>query len=103
MDIGSLTRMRGTMWRLIGLAALLLVLTAPMFAQQPPSPAQEGFVPLDQLPPTEQMPAAPLVIAAYAVAWVVVFVYLWSIWRRTARVERELAELSRRIGPGGAR
>jgi HAMP domain-containing protein len=49
------------------------------------------------------LPAAPLVIGAYAVAWVAVFIYLWSIWQRTSRVERDLAELSRRVAAGGPR
>ena len=63
-----------------------------------PAPVDE-FVPLDQIPPEDQLPAAPLLITAYAVVWVLVFGYLWSIWRRMATVERELAELSRRVDP----
>jgi CcmD family protein len=35
-------------------------------------------------------------MTAYAVAWIVIFLYLWSIWRRLSRVEREIDELSRR-------
>ncbi len=56
---------------------------------------QEEFVPIDELPPEDQLPAAPLLVAAYAVAWAAVFGYLWSIWRRLDRVERELAEVAR--------
>lgn len=59
--------------------------------------AQTEFVPVDKLPPQEQMPAAPLVIAAYAVAWVAMFIYLASIWRRLKKVDRELADVARRI------
>jgi hypothetical protein len=49
----------------------------PLMAQQPPppTPAQEGFVPFDQRQAQEQLPAAPLVMVAYAVAWVVVFAH----------------------------
>jgi CcmD family protein len=76
-------------------------------AQQPaaPTPAQEGFVPFDQRQAQEQLPAAPLVLAAYAVAWIVVFAYVWSIWRRLARVEHEMVEVSRRLAGkvGGGR
>lgn len=77
---------------------------APLAAetQPPPNPAQEGFVPIDQLQPKEQLPAAPLVMAAYAVAWVVIFGYVWSIWRRLNRVEQEIASVSQRVS-GGAR
>ena len=71
-------------------------------AQPPASPAQEGFVPIDQLQPKEQLPAAPLVMAAYAVAWMVIFVYVWSIWRRLGQVEQEMASVSQRVA-GGAR
>jgi CcmD family protein len=113
--------------RTLAAVALLGALAAPtLFAQQPqsdprPDPAQvqppkppqafevqppkppEGFVPAGSLAPQEQLPAAPLVIAAYAIAWIAVFGYLWSIWQRLARVERELADVSRRIAAGERR
>ena len=92
--------------RLTTLVLLLLLAPAgsPLFGQQPPpSSAQEGFVPVDQLPPDEALPAAPLLITAYAAAWVIVLFYLWSIWRRLGRVERELAEVGRRIEAGSRR
>jgi CcmD family protein len=60
-----------------------------------PGPAQDEFVPVSDVE-AEQLPAAPLVMTAYAVAWVVIFLYLWSIWRRLGRVEREIDELTRR-------
>ena len=71
-------------------------------SQQPPA-GQEGFVPVENLPQREQLPAAPLVMAAYAVAWVAIFAYLWSIWQRLGRVERDIVEVSRRIEAGGRR
>lgn len=61
-------------------------------------PAQDEFVPLDSVPPEDQLPAAPLLVAAYALLWMAVLGYLWSIWRRMMTVERELADLSRRTG-----
>src|SRR5205814_3485685 len=42
-----------------------LIFTAATALAQPP-PAQDGFVPAGSLPPTEQLPAAPLLIGAYA-------------------------------------
>lgn len=66
-----------------------------------PQPPQEEFVPIDQVPPEDRLPAAPLLVAAYAVVWVVVFGYLWSIRRRASALDRELAELSRRAAAGG--
>jgi CcmD family protein len=77
-------------------------LSAAVWAQQLPPGTPEGFVPLDPTAQREQLPAAPLVMAAYGIAWVLVLGYLWSIWRRLARVEREIVDLSRRVG-GGAR
>lgn len=72
--------------------------------QQPPTPQQEGFVPVEQAGQAqEQLPAAPLVMGAYIVAWLAILVYLWSIWQRLARVEREIAEVSRRVQAGARR
>ena len=71
--------------------------TADLVArQQPPRAAQDEFVPIDQLPQDEKLPAARLLITAYSVAWIAVAGYLWSIWQRLGRVEREMAEVSRR-------
>jgi CcmD family protein len=67
-----------------------------VFAQQPPTPP-DGFVPASSLPGQEQLPAAPLVIAAYSIVWLLVLGYVWSVWNRIARAERELADVSRRI------
>ena len=61
-------------------------------------PAQDEFIPMESIPPEDQLPAAPLLVAAYALLWVAVIGYLWSIWRRMATVERELLDLSRRTG-----
>jgi CcmD family protein len=83
--------------------ACLTVVPALAQTQPPPSPAQEGFVPIDQLQPKEQLPAAPLVMAAYSVAWLVIFGYVWSIWRRLSVVEREIASVSQRVSGGGRR
>ena len=38
-----------------------------------------------------------IAFAAYGVAWVATLLYLWSIWRRLQKVDRELAEVSRRV------
>jgi CcmD family protein len=63
---------------------------------QPPQVAQDEFVPLEAVPLEDQLPAAPLLITAYAIIWTLVFVYLWSIWRRMSVVESELENLSQR-------
>ena len=84
---------------LLSLVLLLMAAAAALMAQQPAPPAQtpEGFVPVSSLPQVDQLPAAPLLIAAYAFVWVALMVYIWLLWRRMTRVERELADLQRRV------
>ena len=88
-------------------AVLLAGLSSPLLGQtQPPPPkpaAQDGFLPIDQFAPKEEMPAAPLVMTAYAVAWLIVFVYVFSVWRRLGKVEAEIADVSRRLASGARR
>lgn len=86
-------------WRILLMWVLLAggPALASVAAQQPPKAAQDEFVPLNQLPPQEQLPAAPLLIAAYSVAWLAVAGYLFSIWRRLDRVDRDIADVGRRL------
>ena len=89
------TRSRLRTWLL---AVALFAGGAGLAAQPPRPPAQtDGFVPVETLGVQEQLPAAPLVMTAYAVAWMVVFGYLWSIWRRLGNVERDILEIRRRV------
>jgi CcmD family protein len=96
-------RQRAAALAVVVLMAVFAV--APLVAQagsQPagqsqPADAQGGFVPVKDLPPQEQIPAAPLVMAAYAFVWVALLVYVWTVWRRLARVEHEVHELSARL------
>jgi CcmD family protein len=86
------------MMRLRRLAVALcsmLLLGAPALALQPP-PGQSEFVPIKDLPPTDQLPAAPYLITAYAFVWVAVMVYLWTIWRRLHKVEAEMRVLAQK-------
>ncbi|MDA1093395.1 MAG: CcmD family protein [Acidobacteria bacterium] len=72
-------------------------------AAQPAQPSvPEGFVPMEDVPPEDQLPAAPLLAAAYVVVWVIALGYLWTIWRRLGSVEKELADAMRRVGADGA-
>ncbi len=77
------------------LAVSGIVVAAGVAMAQPPG-GQGEFLPLNQLRPTEQMPAAPLLIAAYAFVWVAVTCYLWSIRRRLEKVEADMHALARR-------
>jgi len=75
---------------------LIVVLSLPARAlhaqQQPPA----DFVPVDQAPPGEQIPAMPLLGLAYGFIWVGLLGYVWSIARRLKTVETELSELEGR-------
>ena len=66
---------------------------ATVHAQQPPPKQQEEFVPIDELPPQDQLPAAPLLVTAYSFAVLALFAYLISVARRLGGVQRELERL----------
>jgi len=61
----------------------------------------DGFVPMSQAP-QETVPGGTLVMAAYAFAWVAVAAYVFIVWRRAGRIERELADLQAKIAARGA-
>ena len=82
------------------LAVSILCAGAVIDAQQPP-PRQEEFVPVDSLPPQDQMPAAPLLVGAYSFVLVVFFVYLVSVARRLQTVQREIERLDRDVNKPG--
>lgn len=89
-------RWMSSVGRWIGvMVAAWLAVPAVLAAQ-----AQEGFVPMAQAGPRETIPAAPLVLVAYAFVWVALLAYLFLLWRRLARVERDLATITSRLGAG---
>ena len=61
--------------------------------------AQDEFVPISELPPDEKLAAAPLLITAYAVVWIVLAVYVWTLWKRFWRAEQDLKQLASRLPP----
>jgi CcmD family protein len=73
--------------------AVLLLMNAVAFAQ----PGQSEFQPVTEIPASEQMASAPLVIAAYAFVWLAFMVYVWMMWRKLGKVEQELQILSAQI------
>lgn len=89
------------MIRRLWTAALAIATTiwpALVFAAQGQPPSVEGFVPVrPEDMAKEQLPAAPLVFAAYAFVWLALVVYVYSLWRRVARVERDLVDVNSRL------
>ena len=103
-------RFQISLFRWIAAVAVLLLWAAAASAQTQPPPAQtvppaatEGFVPMSAAAPREILPATPLVFYAYSFVWLALIVYVFTIWRRMARVERDLADVQRRLkeGQGG--
>ena len=72
-----------------------VLLGANAFAQQA---APDGFVPMSSLPPGEELPAARFLVASYAFFLMLMVFYVWTIWKRLAKVEQEMKELGRRQG-----
>ena len=87
--------MRRVLIAIYSMVLSLVLLAAPAFAVQP-SAGQTEFVPVNELQPADQLPAAPLLIAAYAFVWAVLMFYLWSIWRRLGKVEVDMRSLEER-------
>jgi len=75
-------------------AAPAMVPVMTVSAMQPPP--QSEFVPVEDVPPGEQIPAFTMLGTAYGFVWVALLVYVWSIARRLQKVEAELADLESR-------
>ena len=59
-------------------------------AQQPP-PTDE-FKPISEVPPEDRLPAAPMLVGAYAFVMLAIFAYMMSLSRRLNAVARDLAK-----------
>jgi hypothetical protein len=92
--------------RTVAMTLLLLAcLTVPRAAVAQPaqggSPKQTNeYVPISQLPPQDQLPAAPLLIAAYSFVLIVFFLYVVSLARRLSSVQRDVDRLGATLKPG---
>jgi CcmD family protein len=66
-------------------------------AQKPPA----GFEPISEIPPEDRMPAAPMVIAAYAFVMLAFFAYVLSLARRLGAVKQEISRLESELKRSG--
>jgi CcmD family protein len=57
----------------------------------------QGFVPATDIA-RETLPALPLLYVAYAFVWVALIAYVFLLWRRIGKVERELTEVTKKLG-----
>ena len=82
--------------RLLTAVTACVLLAPSAWAMQPPA-GQSEFVPINELPPGDQLPAAPLLIAAYAFIWMAAMFYVWTVWRRLHKVEAEMRVLAQKM------
>jgi hypothetical protein len=89
-----------TVWMrtLAAVVLMLMCVSAPLKAQAPQPSGQapknqSEYTPIDQLPPEDRLPAAPLLIAAYSFVMVVFFLYIVSLARRLTSVQRDVDRL----------
>lgn len=98
------TRKHAQGWKwACGVLAVIAVMMAlggavTVVAAQAQPPRVDEFVPISELPPQDQLPAAPLLVAAYVIVLLVFFVYVFSIARRLSVVQQELRQLQSSIG-----
>jgi len=71
---------------------LVLCASSLVLAQEP----QNEFKPMTEVP-IETLPAMPLLYIAYAFVWVALLGYVFMLWQRVGRVERELAEVNEKL------
>ena len=93
------------MTRLLRAIAVVMMLATvggySLEAQAQPPKQQSEFIPIDQLPPQDQLPAAPLLIGAYVFVLVALSTYLLSVARRLTAVQREVDRLEIELKRGG--
>jgi CcmD family protein len=73
--------------------ALVLTVVAKVVVVMAQPERQDEWLPVSQLPLTEQMPAAPLLVGAYVVVLVGLFAYVLSLARRIGTIQREIERL----------
>lgn len=76
------------------------VATAPQGATASAPQQLDEFVSIEDLPQQEQIPAANLLIPAYAFVWVAVLVYVISLSRRLGAVEQDVQRFEKDLKQG---
>ena len=96
----SMTKLPTLVWRALLALSLCTASVAPAAAQQQPPQPPPGFVSVDELPPEEQVPAAPLLVGAYVFVVLVLFAYLVTVARRLGAVQGDLERLEASVKKG---
>ena len=83
-------------WSVRGVQALFFAIFLLVTGQAPIFAQGDDFKPL--VPgQRETIAAPPLVLAAYALVWVALLVYVFLLWQRLGRVEHELADVNAKL------
>ena len=96
----SMTKLPTLVVRALLVLSFVAVGFAPIAAQQQPPQPPPGFVSVDELPPEEQFPAAPLLITAYAFVVLALFGYVISVGRRLGAVQGDIERLEADLKKG---
>jgi hypothetical protein len=85
---------------IVAVLGSVLAMTPHYAAAQQPTEQQGEFVPAGDLPQREQVPAAPLLIGAYAFVMLALFGYVFSVSRRLGAIKADLGRLEADIKRG---
>jgi CcmD family protein len=88
---------RQRIWAALLAAVLLGTGAVPGVGAQEPGQSEFRTISPDEAA-LERLPATPFVFWAYAIVWIVLILYVFSLWRRLGRVEQEMQALSARLG-----
>jgi CcmD family protein len=82
--------------RIVVSILLLMGTLAGVASAFQPAAGQGDFEPVSAAPKVDALPAGPMLVVAYAFVWVALIGYVLSLWRRSQKIDRDLAELERR-------
>lgn len=82
--------------RLVVTVMLLVGTLAGVASAFQPAAGQGDFEPVSALPKAETLPAGAMLVVAYTFVWVALVGYVWTLWRRSQKIDKDLADLERR-------
>jgi len=82
--------------RLVVMVMLLMGTCVGVVSALQPAAGQGDFEPVSAMPKAETLPAGPMLVVAYSFVWIALVGYVWTLWRRSQRLERDIADLERR-------
>jgi CcmD family protein len=80
---------------LVGPVGLVALLGTVVFGQAP--------APFTPAATSESFPGGTLLLVAYAFAWAVILGYVFMLWRKSTRIDRELMEVTAKLNARSAK